>query len=77
LVGTFSEFSQNLFDKRRVASSHFSKEFCVNPRKELTNRKRVIVLSCLQKSFVNSKALDVAGIRIDKFSIRLNCLNIG
>jgi hypothetical protein len=54
-----------------VVSSRFSKEFCVNHRKALTNRKRGIALFCLQKSFVNSKAFGVKGIRIDKFSIIL------
>jgi hypothetical protein len=54
-----------------VASSRFSKQFCVNPRKALTNRKRGIALFCLQKSFVNSKAFGVKRIRINKFSIIL------
>jgi hypothetical protein len=54
-----------------VALSCFSKEFCVNPRKALTNRKRGIVLFLLQMSFVNPKAFGVKRIRIDNFSIIL------
>jgi hypothetical protein len=50
--GIFPKFLQNLFEKRQVALSRFSKEFCANPRKALTNCKRGIALFCLQKSFV-------------------------
>jgi hypothetical protein len=71
LAGTFSKFLQNLFEKRQVPSSHFSKEFCVNPRRAFTNRKRGITLFCLQKSFVNSKPSGVKRIRIQKLSIIL------
>jgi hypothetical protein len=66
--GSFPKFLQNLFEKRQVALSRFSKRFCVNPRKALTNRKRGIALFCLQQSFVNSKAFGVKQIRIYKFS---------
>jgi hypothetical protein len=66
-----SQILQNLFEKRQVASSCFSKEFCVNLRKALTNRKRGIALFCLQNSFLNSKAFGVKRIRIYKFSIIL------
>jgi hypothetical protein len=59
LVNTFPGFSQNSFEKRQVAACRFSKEFCANPRKTPTNRMRAIALSCLQKSFVNSKAFCV------------------
>jgi hypothetical protein len=51
LVGTFHGFSQNLIKKQQVAASHFSKEFCACLKK--ASRKREIVLSCFQKSFVN------------------------
>jgi hypothetical protein len=54
-----------------VALSPFSKRFCGNPRKALTNRKRRITLFCLQKSFVNSIAFGIKRIRIYKFSIIL------
>jgi hypothetical protein len=54
-----------------VPLSRFSKEFCVNPRKALPNRKRGITLFCLQKSFVNSKAFGVKRIGNYKFSIIL------
>jgi hypothetical protein len=53
-----------------VAFRRFSKEFCVNQRKALTNRKRGIALFCLQKSFVNSKVFGVNRIRI--YKIRYN-----
>jgi hypothetical protein len=36
--------------------SRSSEELCANRRKVSTNRKRAITFSCLQKSFVNSKA---------------------
>ncbi len=71
LAWTFSKFLQNLFEKRQVAPSRFSKEFCVNPRKALTNKKRGIALFCLQKSLVNPKAFGVKRARIYKFSIIL------
>jgi K+-transporting ATPase A subunit len=67
LVGTFPEFLQNFFEKRQVASSRVSKEFCINPTKVLTYRKRGIALSCLQKSFENSKGFGVKQIRIFQF----------
>jgi hypothetical protein len=59
LVNTFPGFSQNSFEKRQVAACRFSKELCVNPRNNSTNRMRGIALSYLQKSFVNSKAFGV------------------
>jgi hypothetical protein len=71
LAGTFTKFYKTFFEKRQVALSCFSKEFCVNLRKALTNRKRGIALFCLQNSFLNSKAFSVKRIRIYKFSIIL------
>jgi hypothetical protein len=64
---TFPEFLQNFFEKRQVASSRVSKEFCINPTKVLTYRKRGIAPSCLQKSFENSKGFGVQQIRIFQF----------
>jgi hypothetical protein len=43
--------------------SRVSKEFCENPGNASTNRMRGIALSCLQKSFVNSKAFGVKRLR--------------
>jgi hypothetical protein len=54
-----------------VALNHFSKEFCVNPRKALTNRQKGIALFCLQKSFINSKVFGVKWIKIYKFIVML------
>jgi hypothetical protein len=55
LVDTFPGFSQNSLENRQVAACRSSKELCANPRNVLTNRKRAIFPSCLQRSFVNSK----------------------
>jgi hypothetical protein len=63
LVDTFPRFLQKSFEKRQVAAFHSSKEFCANLRNVSTNRKRAIALSCLQKSFVNSKAFGVRPLR--------------
>jgi hypothetical protein len=63
LVNTFPEFSQNSFEKRQVAARRSSKELCANPINISTNRKREIALSCLQKSFVISKAFGVNRLR--------------
>jgi hypothetical protein len=63
LVNTFPGFSQNSFEKQQVAACCFSKELNANPRNTSTNRMRRIALSCLQKSFVNSKAFDVKQLR--------------
>jgi hypothetical protein len=63
LVYKFPGFSQNSFEKRQVAACRSSKELCANPRNVSTNRKRAIALSCLQKSFVNSKAFGVKRLR--------------
>jgi hypothetical protein len=46
-----------------VAACPFSKELCANPRNSSTNRMKGITLSCLQKSFVNSKAFGVKRLR--------------
>jgi hypothetical protein len=61
LVDEFPGFSQNTVEKQQVAPCRSSKEFCANPKNVSTNRKRAIALSCLQKSFVNSKAFGVKG----------------
>jgi hypothetical protein len=71
LAGTFSQFFQNLFDKRQVPSSRFLKEFCVNLKRAFSNRKRGIALFCLQKSCINSKAFGVKRLGIKKLSIIL------
>jgi hypothetical protein len=63
LVNTFPGFSQNSLEKQQVAACYISKEFCANPRNTSTNRMRGIALSCLQKSFVNSKAFGVKLLR--------------
>jgi hypothetical protein len=55
LVDAFPGFSQNSFENQQVAACRSPKEFCANPRNVLTNRKRAIIHSCLQKSLVNSK----------------------
>jgi hypothetical protein len=59
LVDVFFGFLQNSFEKLQVVACCFSKEFCANPKNTSTNRMREITLSCLQKSFVNSKAFGV------------------
>jgi hypothetical protein len=46
----------NSFEKKQVAACSSSKELGANPRNVSTNRKKAIAFSCLQKSFVNSKA---------------------
>jgi hypothetical protein len=71
LVITFPGFSQNSFEKRQVAAFFFLKELCANPRNTSTNRMTGIALSCLQKSFVNSKAFGVKRLRTYYFSIIL------
>jgi hypothetical protein len=52
-------FLQNSFEKRQIAACCSSKEFFANPGNVSTNRKMAIALSCLQKSFVNSKNFSV------------------
>jgi hypothetical protein len=59
LVNKFPGFSRNSFEKWQVAACRFSKELCENPKNTSTNRMRGIALSCIQKSFVNSKAVSV------------------
>ncbi len=71
LVNTFPGFSQNSFEKRPVAACRFSKELCANLRNTSTNRMRGIVLSCLEKSFVHSKAFVVKRLRTYYFKIKL------
>jgi sugar (pentulose or hexulose) kinase len=63
LVNTFSGFSQNSFEKWHVAACRFSKELCEYPRNTPTNRMRGIAISCLQKSFINSKAFGVKWLK--------------
>jgi hypothetical protein len=63
LVNTFPGFSQNSFEKQQVATCCFSKDYYANPRNTSTNRMRGIALSCLQNSFVNSKAFGVKQLR--------------
>jgi hypothetical protein len=71
LVITFPGFSQNSFEKRQLAAFPFSKELCANPKNTSINRMRGIALSCLQKSFANSKALGAKRLRTYKFNIIL------
>jgi hypothetical protein len=71
LVNIFPGFSQNSFEKRQVAACCISKELCANPRNTSTNRMRGIALSCLQKSFVNSKAFGVKRLRTYESNIIL------
>jgi hypothetical protein len=59
LVNAFPGFSQNSFEKRQVAAFPFSKELCAKLRNSSTNGMKGIALSCLQKSFVTSKAFGV------------------
>jgi hypothetical protein len=55
-----------------MTASHFSKEFCANPKNRSTNKKRGPALCCLHKSFVNSKAFfDVKRLRTYYFKIKL------
>jgi hypothetical protein len=70
LVNTFPGFSQNSFEKRQVAACRSSKEFCAYPRNVSTNRNRAIALSCLHKSFVNSKAFGVKRLKTYLFNIK-------
>jgi hypothetical protein len=64
LIGKYiSRIFTKLFEKRHIAACRFSKEFCANPRNISTNRMRGIALSCLQKSFVNSKAFGVKWLK--------------
>jgi hypothetical protein len=63
LVNAFTGFSQKSFEKRQVAAFPFSKELCTNPRNSSTNGMKGIALSCLQKSFVISKAFGVKRLR--------------
>jgi hypothetical protein len=63
LVDVLFGFAQNSFEKQQAATCRFSKEFCENPKNTSTNRIREIALSCLQKSFVNSKAYSVKRLR--------------
>jgi hypothetical protein len=70
LVDTFPGFSQNSFEKRQVVACLSPRELCANPRNVSTNRKRAITLSCLQKSFVNSKAFGVKRLRTYQFKIK-------
>jgi hypothetical protein len=71
LVNTFPGFAQNSFENRQVAAGHSSKEFCANPRNVSINRKTALAFSCLQKSFVNSKAFGVKRLRTYSFKIKL------
>jgi hypothetical protein len=71
LVNKFRGFSQNSFEKRQVAALPFLKELCANPINTSINRMRGIPLSCLQKSFVNSKAFGVKQLRTYEFTIIL------
>jgi hypothetical protein len=65
LISTFPGFSQNSFEKQEVTACCFSNELSANPKNALTNSMRGIALSCLQKSFVNSKASGVKRLRTD------------
>jgi hypothetical protein len=71
LDNAFPGFSQNSFEKWQVAAFPFSKELCANPRNTSTNTMRGIALSCLQKSFVNSKAFSVKRKRTYQFNMIL------
>jgi hypothetical protein len=59
----FPGFLQNPFEKQQVATCRYSKELSANTRYVSTYRKMAIALSCLQKSFVNSKVFGVHRLR--------------
>jgi hypothetical protein len=42
LVDVFLRFAHNSFEKGKVATCRFSKEFCKNPGNAITNRKEGI-----------------------------------
>ncbi len=69
MVGTFPGFLKILFEKQQEAPSRFSTEFCVNPRKAVTNRNRGMHFPGFKR--VNSKAVGVTRLRTFQLKIKL------